>query len=200
MRDTVSYHLAVGALVVGAIFSWPTNGAAQTLAGEASAVRATVGGLFGSTTTTLAGTGSLSGPMDAREASQLQGSVPALLSGETLHATTIGWPDQVASEASIARLALSVAGNSIGASSILARATAVESTGAAAVSNVDGLSINGVSVPVSGDPNQTVSIPGGRVVINEQSTSGGGIVVNALHVVVFGVADVVVASASAAIQ
>ena len=46
--------------------------------------------------------------------------------------------------------------------------------------------------------NQTVSIPGGQVVINEQQIlSDGTLVVNALHATVSGVADVVVASAAA---
>jgi hypothetical protein len=37
-------------------------------------------------------------------------------------------------------------------------------------------------------------------VINEQTATAGGIVVNALHLVVDGVADVVLGSATAAVQ
>ncbi|PYQ12187.1 MAG: hypothetical protein DMF80_18760 [Acidobacteria bacterium] len=62
------------------------------------------------------------------------------------------------------------------------------------------LSINGVPIDVTGEPNQTVSIPGGQVVINEQTVSAAGTTVNALHAIVSGVADVVVASATAGIQ
>ena len=43
----------------------------------------------------------------AQKVPQITGQVPSLLTGETLHATTIGWPDQAAAEASLARLALS---------------------------------------------------------------------------------------------
>jgi len=53
-------------------------------------------------------------------------------------------------------------------------------------------------IPVTGDPNQTIGIPGGLVVLNEQQTlPDGTIVVNALHAIVSGVADVAVASTTA---
>jgi hypothetical protein len=65
---------------------------------------------------------------------------------------------------------------------------------------IDSLSINGLAVAVTGTPNQTIAIPGGRVVINEQPASSTGMVVNALHIAVAGVADVVVASANAGVQ
>jgi hypothetical protein len=191
--------VALGALSAGLI-AWPTAGAAQTVTGHATAVRATTMGLLGSTTTELAGTGTLGGSTDAREASQMTGQVPSLLTGETLHAATIGWPDQAASEASLTRLALSVAGTRIGADSVLARAVAVSDGAGYAVSNIDGLTINGMSLAVNGEPNQTLSIPGGRLVINEQQSSGNLTVVNALHVILDGVADVVVGSATAAVQ
>jgi len=63
--------------------------------------------------------------------------------------------------------------------------------------------INGQSIVVSGQPNQTISLPldSGRVTINEQSSSASGkngdITVNALHVEVFEVANVVISSAHA---
>jgi hypothetical protein len=191
--------VALGALSAGLI-AWPTVATAQAVSGNATAVRATTIGLFGSTTTELAGTGTLGGSTDAREASQTTGQVPSLLTGETLHATTIGWPDQAASEASLARLALTVAGTSIGADSVLARAMAASDGAGYAISNIDSLTINGVPMAVSGEPNQTLSIPGGLLVINEQQTSGSLSAVNALHVILDGVADVVIGSATASIQ
>src|SRR5437870_3355734 len=78
------------------------------------------------------------------------------------------------------------------------QAKAVTGTGGSGSSEIDGLSINGIRVPVTGDPNQTIPIVGGAVILNEQQTGAGGAVVNALHVIVSGVADVVVASATAA--
>jgi hypothetical protein len=191
--------VALGALSAGLI-AWPTVAAAQAVSGNATAVRATTIGLFGSTTTELAGTGTLSDSTDAREASQITGHVPSLLTGEALHATTIGWPDQAASEASIASLAFSVAGTTIGADSVMARALAALDGAGYAISNIDSLTINGVPIAVTGEPNQTLSIPGGLLVINEQQTSGSLSAVNALHVILDGVADVVIGSATASIQ
>jgi hypothetical protein len=202
MRHAGSYRsrvLAVAAMVV-TLLTWPMAGEAQLITGQARAVKATVFSLLGGTTTVLADTGALGGPSDALHASAITGNVPSLLKGETLHATTIGWPDQVASEASLGALALSVAGTTIGADVVMARARAVLGRGGAGTSDIANLSINGAPIPVSGAPNQTIFIPGGRVVINEQQTSLTSTVVNALHVIVDGVADVVIGSATAGIN
>jgi hypothetical protein len=142
----------------------------------------------------------LGSPTDAHEVSSPSGSIRALVTGDTLHATTISWADQVDSEASLADLNITVGVTTIGADFVMAHASAV--LGLAGTSNVgiDGLSINGVQIAITGNPNQTITIPGGRVVINEQPTSSTGTVVNALHIAVTGVADVLVASATARVQ
>jgi hypothetical protein len=220
MRNTDSFlRTATGAaMLVASLLAWPVTGAAQllgigdptgilplpigggggttqTVTGIASAVQAYSLG----TVTTLASTGTLSGLTDAREASQLAGSVPALLSAETLHATAIGLSDRVASQASLGSLVLGVGTTSIGADAVLAQAEAAagSATGSSVLGN---LTLNGVPVAVSGAPNQTIYIPGGQLVINEQTATAGGIVVNALHLVVYGVADVVLGAATAAVQ
>ncbi len=189
----------VAAAIAVALLVWPLAGEAQTVTGAARAVQATVLGPLAGTTTVLADTGSLAGTSDALQASAVTGTIPSLLAGEALHATTIGWPDQVASEASLADLVLSVAGISIGADFVMARALAVLGSAGAGSSNIANLSINGVPIPVSGGPNQTIYIPGGLVVIDELQTSATSTVVNALHVTVYGVADVVIGSATAGI-
>src|SRR3989454_179328 len=172
------------------------GGTTQTVNGIASAVQATTG--LG-TITTLASTGTLSGLTDAREASQLAGSVPALLSAETLHATALGLSDRVASQASLGNLVLGIGATSISADAVLAQAEAAagSATGSSVLGN---LTLDGVPVDVSGAPNQTISFPGGQLVINEQTATAGGIVVNALHLVVYGIADVVLGSATAGLQ
>ncbi len=211
MRNTDSFlrPATSAAMLVASLLAWPTTGAAQltlpplpiggggttqTVTGIASAVQAYSLG----TVTTLASTGTLSGLTDAREASQLMGSVPALLSAETLHATAIGLSDRVASQASLGNVVLGVGATSIGADVVLAQAKAAagSATGSSVLGN---LTLNGVPVAVSGAPNQTIWIPGGQLVINEQTATAGGIVVNALRLVVDGV-DVVLGSATAAIQ
>ena len=155
--------------------------AAQTVGGQARAVQSTVSGLFGPTTTMLADTGTLDGGTDARQASALADSVPSLLSAETLHATTIGSPTGADSEASLAGLTMTVGGNSIGADFVMSRVQAVQGA-------------------VDESPNQVFAIPGGQIVVNEQQISQTSTAVNALRVTVFGVADVIVASAMAAVQ
>jgi hypothetical protein len=184
--------MAAAAFAMGLL--WPSAATAQTVAGYARAVQATTAS---SGSVTLADTGTLGGPTDAREASQQTGSVAALLSGETLHAATIGWDDQASSEASVSNVSVSAGGNTITAEFALARVI-VGPRGNTRVrtSTVEGLTINGAAVNVSGQANQRITIPGGTLVINEQS----GSVVNALHIVINGEADVVIASASASVQ
>jgi hypothetical protein len=67
-------------------------------------------------------------------------------------------------------------------------------------SEIAGLVVDGQTIEVTGTPNQTIPLPAnaGEVIINEQSSPGpGDMTVNALHVVVTGVADIVVSSAHA---
>jgi hypothetical protein len=168
--------------------------AAQTPGGQAAAVRANVAGV----PTSLADTGTLGGADDARNASQLAGSIPSVLAAEVLQAVTLGWPDQATSQASLASLGMTVAGIGISADFVMASATAAGSASGASL--VENLAINGVAVSVSGTPNQVIGIPGGWVVINEQRAVPGGIAVNALRVVVQGLADVAIGSATAALQ
>ena len=190
---TTSHWSLVAAAACAIGLLCPPPGVAQTVSGYARAVQATIAA---DGSTVLTDTGTLSGPADAREASQLTASIPSLLNGEALHATTIGWADQVASEASIAGLSITVGGNSITADFVLARVISAQGAAGHRTSTVDGLTVNGVPVDVSGRANQTITIPGGSIVINEQSAS----VVNALHIIIDGAADVVIASASANAQ
>jgi hypothetical protein len=202
MRDRLFSRLGVVAVAVAAagLLGCPTSASAQTVSGQAQAVHATALGLFGATTTVLADTGALASASDALQASALSGSVPSLVAADVLHATTIGLANEVDSEASLADLALTVAGTTVGADFVMSRAFATMGAAPVGISNIDNLSINGVPIPVSGAPNQTVSIPGGVIVINEQQTSPSSTTVNALHVTVYGIADVVLGSAKAGIQ
>jgi len=180
------------------VVSGGQDGGAVGFSGEATALRATVLG----TTTTISHAGPLPSSGGADEASLLSATVPGTATARVLHASTIGQGDRSRSEASTADLDLTVAGQSVRATFLMARAEAM-CTGQGAQtrgsSEVAGLTINGTPVTVSGAPNQTILLPGGlgRVVINEQSGAPGDITVNALHVVVTGIADVVVSSAHA---
>lgn len=204
MHHTIYRHLKMAAgIVVAGMLMLPAQAFAQDVSGNAKAVQATVLGV----TSVLADTGTLSGVDDARGASQLDGTISSLGTADTLHAATVssvyGWDsaDSVASEASLGNLNLGVAGNTINADFVMARALAPVDGSNVGTSNIDGLTINGTPVDVTGAVNQTVSLVGGRVVINEQNTTATGeTVVNALHIIVDGIADVVVASATAGVN
>jgi hypothetical protein len=201
MQNAVSYRWSLIALFLPlAAIGLALPASAQTISGQARAVQVRVLNLFGNTTTVLADTGTLGGPGDAKEASAPTGGILSIVTGTVLHATTIGWSDQVESEASLADLAVTVGAIRIGADFVMARASAVLGLAGAGTADIKGLSINGLPIAVTGNPNQTIAIPGGRVVINEQRTSSTGTVVNGLHIAVNGIADVVIASATAGVQ
>ena len=198
MRQIAALRLRTTALAVvfAGAWAWPTVAAAQTVTGQARAVQSAVA--LG--TTTLADSGTLTSTSDSRDATLAVGGVPSVLSAEALRAVTVGWSDQVVSEASLANVAMTVGGTGISAGVVLARVLAAADAPAAASSTIGDLAINGIPVQVTGDPNQGIAIPGGQLVINEQIVSLSGTTVNALHATVFGVADVVVASATAGIR
>ena len=195
-------RLVTVALMLAGVLAWPAASRAQTVTGQARAAQATVTGPLGTTaTTTLSDTGTLGGTNDARDASLLTASVPSLLDAEVFSAATISGSDEVDSQASVGNVNLTVAGVGISADSVVSQASSVLGTGSSGSSTISNLSIAGVNVVVTGDPNQTIAIPGGQVVINEQTTdSSGTITVNALHVTVTGIADVVIATAVAGIS
>jgi len=194
--------LTTFALAAAGLLAWPAAAAAQSVQGAASAVQASALG----TTTVLAGTGALADALDIRDASLMTAGILSLGSADVLHATSgssitdWGPSDYVASEASLADMSLAVAGNSVSAAFVMARALAPVGGSPVGTSDIDGLAINGVPIWATGQPNQTVAILGGRVIINEQIPSSSGMTVNALHLIVDGLADVVLASAGAGVD
>ena len=174
----------------------------SSIVGNASAARVSVLGILGTAmTTALADTGTLTTANNALDASTLAGGIPAALSAETLSASTISWADQVDSQASLGNLSMTVAGVGITADFVMAEASQVLGAAGSGSSTLTNLAVNGTPIAVTGAPNQAVWIPGGQVILNEQTISStGAVVVNALHVVVTGVADVVVASATAGVS
>ncbi len=173
-----------------------------TYSGRATAVRASVLGV----NTVLADTGALPSSGGAQNASLVHKSVSGLLTADVLHAATIAEGDRSRSESSLARLHLTVGGSTITANFAMARAQAVCTSNGPVVkgsAEVVNLSINGQTINVTKDPNQSINLPGGRVVLNEQKISGTGqnrsITVVGLRVVLDGVADVAIVRASAGI-
>ncbi len=165
-----------------------------TFSGHATALRANVLGI----TTVISEAGPISASGGQAGTSLAEASVPGLLTVGVLHASTIGEGNATRSEASTANLVLTLTGVTVEAEFLMSRANALCSS-VTATSEILGLKINGSATNVSGKPNQTINLGIGKVVINEQSTSMGSITVNALHVIVNGIADVVVSSAQAGI-
>ena len=196
-----NYWKVIGvAGALAGLVAWPGTGQAQsstsTLTGQASVATAVVLG----TVTSLVDTGTLTDPSEPLGTGLPIGGIPGLLTAESLHAVTMGWTDQVASEASLSNLAMSVAGTGVSADFIQSRALAVSDAGATGLTSIEGLTIGGVSVSPTGVPNETISLGGLSVILNEQIQSASGIVVNALHVrTLDGSTDVVVGSAKAGI-
>jgi hypothetical protein len=201
--------VALCVLSVGLLGS-PARTRAQTLGGVTGTVTGTVGtvtgtvpgtvtGIIGGTTTVLGDTGRLApGSLDSLY-SELDSISTSLVSAEVPSARVIGYADQIASDSYLSSLNLSIAGIAIAAASAEAAARGpLDGSPGDATSYISGLSINGVAVLIDGTVNQTVAIPGGQLVINEQRVlSDGTLVVNALHATVLGVLDAVVASAAA---
>jgi hypothetical protein len=129
-----------------------------------------------------------------------------LLSGEVGHVSSIGQGDRSRSEASLASVDLNVAGHSVTAAFLMARAMARCGPSVTGSSELARLVIDGSAINADTPPNYTISFPNdvGSVVINEQrSTVSGGygkMEVNAVHVIVNGLADVVIAHAEADIS
>ena len=182
----------------------PLPGGSTTagVVGNASAAQVTLLGILGTATTTaLAGTGSLGSTSDARDASQLTGNIPSLLGAEVPQADTIASGNQVDSEASLANLTMTVGGLGVTADFVMARASQAAGAAGTGVSDISNLAINGAPIAITGQPNQIIAIPGGQLVINEQTISStGATTVNALHFILNGVADVTIASATAGIS
>jgi hypothetical protein len=186
--------------------------ASTTYSGQAVAVKGTVAGL---TVGPLADTGPISPSGEARDATVLEYPIAQLpdpmngaFAAEVFHAAVVAGGNTSSAEASVASFALSVPGESIAATFLMARASATCNGRSATVtgsSEIVELTLNNQTIEVGTEANQTILLPDGlgKIVINEQRTGSsvsgneGDITVNALHVTLAGGTDVVVASAHA---
>ena len=129
----------------------------------------------------------------------------SVLTAEVLAASTSGASGQADSSASLANVVV-LPGNAAQVTASFVRAESQATcSGVSGSSEVVGLTFGGTAITVTGEPNQTVTLPGGAtLVINEQTTSSSGsyrqIRVNALHLTVPGVAEVVLSSAESDIN
>jgi len=196
--------------LAAALLALPQSGRAQSpvYSGEAVVASAKVLGLVN---VSLEDTGPLPSSGGSLSTQLLQASVPNLLSLNLLSASTSGANNQTNSAASVANVSVGVAGIYIAASVLDSNATASCSPGQASASGnstIADLTVNGLTITVTGAPNQTIPLLVGALVINEQististspSLSVGDMLVNALHLSVLGIADVVISSSHAGLK
>jgi hypothetical protein len=212
-----AFSTGIVLVFLAGLLAWTTPptaalAASTTFSGRATAVSGTVAGI---PVGPLADTGEISPSGDTREATVLEYPISGLpdptngaLAAEVLHAAVVAGGNSSRAEASVATFAVQAAGQFIGADFLMARASATcdgNSATVAGSSEIAGLTLNDESITVTGEANQTISLPLGigQIVINEQVTGSsasaneGDITVNALHVVLVGGTDLVVASAHA---
>jgi hypothetical protein len=210
MKKNCRVPSAVGALAAALclLLAGPPSASAQAslVTGEATAMRSTVSAALGagSTTTALGATGALADEADARSAALPTGGIASIGGGNVMHAVAISsindWSagEGVASAASLADLSLGIAGSTVSASFVMADAEAPVGAAASGRGVAFDLAVNGVAILASGEENQTISLPGLRLVLNEVRRTPAGITVSALHVSsADGLVDVVIASATA---
>jgi hypothetical protein len=171
------------------LLALPKYGQAQAITYRGEAVVADVRALF--VNVALSDTGPLPRSGGSLSTSLLNATVPGLVGLHLLNGDTQGVNSRTDSQASVALATITAAGIRITASIL--------------TSQIAALTVNGLSITVTGEPNQTVPLLVGSLVINEQIGStttnplGGDMLVNALHLDVLGAVDVVISSSHAGI-
>jgi hypothetical protein len=206
-----SYGTAVLAITAVALFALPQRSQAQTTQTTYSGEAYVVGASVGLVNVDLEDTGKLPPGGGSLSTELLKADVPGLLDVDLLSASTVGANNQTTSNASVANVTLTAAGLYITASVLTSNATASCHPGQASdsgSSTIAGLTVNGLSITVTGEPNQTIPLIVGSLIINEQissttvssSLSAADMVVNALHLKVNLLADVVISSSHAGMK
>ncbi len=211
LRLTITTRAFVAVLLPACLAASPNTRSCQantTYSGEAFGASVNVLGIVN---TTISDTGPL--PANGGSLStQLAGiDLPGLLNLGLLTESTTGGSNRTSSQSSVANVNLAVAGIGITASVLTSNATALAcgsaSPSVAGGSNIAALTVNGNSIIVTGAPNQTVPLLIGSLIINEQISSvtssscgaSANVVVNALHLKVADIADVVISSSQAGV-
>jgi hypothetical protein len=171
---------------------------ATTFSGEATVVRASVTpGIGEPITVNLVETGKLPESGGALSATLLKLEISKAQTGGILgldatvgHASTVGQGKRSHSQATVADVALEVAGQPIRATALEAAASAVcDAVGnaiGAASSAIADLTVAGQPITVTGERNQVINLPLLRIMLNEQVVTQSGnrtdVTVNALHI------------------
>jgi len=196
-KSQLSKALIATVLLTLASVCWGTTNS-LTFKGNATVASVTILGA----TTTVNSTGALPSSGGARCVELVTLNLPGIVSGGVAHASTIGAGNHTDSSASVAGLSVGVGGLVLTADLIQSQAYAAVTNGAPTTSggsSLVNLTIAGQTISINGFRNQVVVVPGGKIVINETIQSAGSIKVNALHVSLEGLVDVVLGSSYAAV-
>jgi len=211
LRLVISSKTLASAVLPLCLAAWPGIGNAQTTTtytGEAMVASVNVLGLK----TNISDTGPIPTSGGSLSSQLPSVNLPGLLSLNLLSASSTGDSYRTSSQASVANVSVTAAGVGISASVLTSNATAQACGGntpsVAGGSTIADLVVNGQSIQVTGAPNQTVPLLIGSLIINEQTSSvttsftGGSadIMVNALHLKVAGLADIVISSSHAGVS
>src|SRR2546422_7963189 len=200
---TAGLNLALMSSANGATYGGDATGAVVTVTATGTTIRAATG------TLSIAG-----GEADAAlsvgdiPGSATGGVVPVAASA--LSSVVIGTGADTRAHAAMGAVGLTVSGNQISSDFLMARSTASCGPTVGGSSELVNLVINGQPITVTGAANQTVALPNGSAIINEQvptvGATSGELMVRALHVMtqdtITGqpIADVALASAESKID
>jgi hypothetical protein len=211
LRHVISSNVLVAVLLpvcLAAPGARSCQSATTTYTGEAFAASVNVLGIR----TTISDTGPLPGNGGSLSAQLASIDLPGVLNLGLLTESTTGGSNRTSSQSSVANVAVTAAGIGITASVLTSNATAQAcgsaSPSVAGGSNIADLTVNGQPITVTGAPNQTVPLLIGSLIINEQISSvtssscgaSANIQVNALHLTVAGIANVVISSSQAGVS
>ena len=211
LRNAIGPNVLIALLLPACLAAAPGGSACRpntTYSGDAFGASVRVLGID----VTLSDTGPLPSNGGSLSHQLLSAEVPGVLNAGLLTESTTGGSNRASSQSSVADVNLKVAGIGISASLLTSNATAQACGGgtpsSAGGSTIVNLVVNGQSITVTGEPNQRVPLIVGTLIINEQisalaSSSCGGSAnmrVNALHLTVLGIADVVISSSQAGVS
>src|SRR5438105_4808192 len=200
---TAGLNLALMSSANGATYGGDATGAVVTVTATGTTIRAAACAL------------SISGR--EADAALSVGDIPGSATGgvvtlaaSAMHSFVVGSGPTTRAEGSMGAAGLTVSGNQISSDFLVARSNASCGPSVAGSSEFINLVINGQSITVTGAANQTVALPNGSAIINEQLQTVGGtsgkLIVRALHVLTHDtvtgqpIADVALASAEAKID
>jgi hypothetical protein len=176
---TAGLNLALMSSANGATYGGDATGAVATVTATGTQIRAATNSL------------SISGGM--ADATLSVGDIPGSATGgvvtlaaSALSSVAIGTGATTRAHASMGAIGLTVSGNQISSDFLLARSNAACGPTVGGSSELVNLVINGQSITVTGAANQTVTLPNGTAVINEQvptvGETSGELIVRALRV------------------